>query len=142
MDYALKHYLGEVLGIDLVPSFVDEQALDPSQSFVGVLTGYSLNESETQMLKKMMLAIGSPQYRVLEQIPTGQGVGLVFGRTLSEDLGLDHVGMEKTIAGWTWIRTHSFKELLYGSAEEILRKKKETWEHLKRLQVLQNQCHH
>lgn len=58
--------------------------------------------------------------------------GLVFGRQWADQLGLGEMecGSEASFAGMRWRRTYALSEML-GTSSAVVRKKRETWRHIK-----------
>ena len=132
MNSTLRYYLGEVLGLDLVPR---KSASQPKIEYMAILCSHSLNSAEETLLKKMMMAAGIRDYRVSDQAPPGPGHGLVFGSMSAESLGLSELGASTDREGRRWLRTYALGDLLSGSEGEIQSRKRIAWGHLQTIKV-------
>lgn len=134
MNPTLRYYLGEVLGVDLVP----KESLTPPAApaaplkfeLINVLSFHKLSHEENALLKKMMQAIGVSDYRVTETALPGPGAGLVFGNSSADSMGLNQLGATVDVEGRRWIRTYSLNDMLTGSEGEIQSRKRTAWAHL------------
>ncbi|MGE0763019.1 MAG: hypothetical protein AB7N80_07055 [Bdellovibrionales bacterium] len=133
MNPTIRYYLGEVLGLELVPrEAVQKASTQPKvqSQALAILCGHTLNEPEKVLLKKMMQAIGVDDYVVRDVPATGEGIGLVFGHASAESLGLKELGAVIEIDGRRWLRTYSLGDMLNGSDGEIQSRKRVAWAHL------------
>lgn len=139
VNSTLRYYLGEVLGLDLVPAAHQPKVQSPA---VAVLCGYDLNDAEEILLRKMMQAIGVTDYTVWDVPPTGTGWGLVLGSSGEEALGLNELGSSTEHEGYRWIRTYALGDLLKGSEGEIQSRKRIAWGHLQAIKNWMKESNH
>lgn len=134
IDSPLYQYLHEVLGLRWAPvsatkSTRPEKELGPCVIFCSLEIG----TMETQLIERMMSAIGVSEYSISTQLTGGKGVGLLLDEGLAQEAGLRLLGETVTFNGRRLLRSHNVSDLLEGSEAEVQVRKRQAWAHLQAL---------